>query len=286
MRWLVRAAVNLADEEGENEEGEDAPADEKAGVDRKKVKDDAPDSVAGVDWKNKPCWEDLPKPLPLQEAPHCILFVGANNSDESELSLRKEAQLMEEKFTSKYGSQEWWTQVVFRYDFFVDMQSLVTALNGHQPVGVHFVCHGHVSALSLYEDHVSVQRLVKTLSTWSSSGSALRLVVANACNSAHLATAMSEHVDFVIGHHLPVQDDAAINFASVLYEYLGSGQSLLDSFTMSTSAKGCSKYCLRGRKNAKEFRFPNPSPSPLPSPPFPLVELKAACVSAKPFSTE
>ncbi len=48
MRWLVRA-VNLADEEGEDEEGEDAPANEKAGVDRKKVKDDAPDSAAGVD---------------------------------------------------------------------------------------------------------------------------------------------------------------------------------------------------------------------------------------------
>jgi len=57
MRWLVRAAVNLADEEGEDKEGEDAPADEKAGVDRKKVKDDAPDSAAGVDWKNEPCWD-------------------------------------------------------------------------------------------------------------------------------------------------------------------------------------------------------------------------------------
>ena len=258
MRWLVRA-VNLADEEGEDEEGEDAPADEKAGVDRKKVKDDAPDSAAGVDWKNEPCWEDLPKPLPLQEAPHCILFVGANNSDASELSLKKEAKLMEEKFTSTYGSQAWRTLVVFRHDFFVDMQSLVEALVRHQPVGVHFVCHGHVSALSLYEDHVSVQVLVKTLSTWSSSGSALRLVVANACSSAHLATALSEHVDFVIGHHQPVQDDAAVNFAALLYEYLGSGQSLLDSFRMATSAKGCSKYCLRGRQNAKEFRFPNPS---------------------------
>jgi hypothetical protein len=218
MRWLVRAAVNLADEEGEDKEGEDAPADEKAGVDRKKVKDDDPDSAAGVDWKNEPCWEDLPKPLPLQEAPHCILFVGANNSDESELSLKKEAKLMEEKFTSKYGSQAWRTLVVFRHDFFVDMQSLVEALVRHQPVGVHFVCHGHVSALSLYEDHVSVQRLVKTLSTWSSSGSALRLVVANACSSAHLAEALSEHVDFVIGHHQPVQDEAAVNFAAVLYE--------------------------------------------------------------------
>ena len=51
---------------------------------------------------------------------------------------------------------------------------------------------------------------------------------------------------------------------------------------MSTSAKGCSKYCLRSRKNAKEFSFPNPSPSPLPSPPFPLVELKAAGVTAPP----
>ena len=166
---------------------------------------------------------------------------------------------MEEKFTSTYGSQAWRTLVVFRHDFFVDMQSLVEALVRHQPVGVHFVCHGHVSALSLYEDHVSVQVLVKTLSTWSSSGSALRLVVANACSSAHLAEALSEHVDFVIGHHQPVQDEAAVNFAAVLYEYLGSGQSLLDSFTMSTSAKGCSKYCLRGRQNAKEFRFPNPS---------------------------
>jgi len=106
-----------------------------------------------------------------------------------------------------------------------------------------------------------VQKLTDAFATWSgeTGGGALRLVVANACYSANLATVLSKHVAFVIGHHAPVQDTSAVQFAEVLYKALGTGASPLQSFMLAKTAAGCDKYCLRGRWDADKFVFAKPS---------------------------
>jgi len=217
------------------------------------------DPATQVDWKVEPAWHDLPAP-PAPPERFCILLMGANNNDEAKLSLEREVETMRDAFTAEWGGDTWRGVVVFQHFLFADMQHLVKGLLDFKPIVVHFACHGHQSALSLYQDPVSVQRLTCTLAAWSgeTGGGALRLVVANACHSAALATALLEHVDFVIGHHAPVKDAAAVQFAKVLYTALGCGHSLRSSFQLARAVAGCEKYCLRGSKDATKLAFDKP----------------------------
>jgi hypothetical protein len=84
--------------------------------------------------------------------------------------------------------------------------------------------------LSLFEQDLSADDLEKFVASWTASGKRLRVVIANACNSDHIAQALSKHVDFVIDHTTPVDDKDAVAFARVLYRYLGAGESLELSF--------------------------------------------------------
>ncbi|MGB1603834.1 MAG: hypothetical protein ACPIOQ_64480, partial [Promethearchaeia archaeon] len=218
------------------------------------------DAPARDVWNEEPDWTSLPRP-PKPTMPFRILFVGATNSDEVKLSVEKELETIFAAFTSEWGHQAWRSCVTFEYAFFTDMEGLVQRLLDFRPTIVHFVCHGEESFLSLYQGTVSVQTLAEAFAAWSNDaiGGALRLVVGNVCNSAQLAKVLSEHVDFVIGHHQPVLDSAAVKFARALYKNLGSGCSLLTSFNLAKAVEGCGMYCLRGRKDANQFAFVKPT---------------------------
>ena len=193
----------------------------------------------------------------------CILFVGANNSDEVKLSLEREIDAMRKAFTEEWGTDAWRNSVVFEAFFFTDAERLVQAIQRFKPVGVHFVCHGFTSALSLHRDLASVDRLAEALAAWARepAGSGLRFLVANSCDSAHLASVLAAHVDLVVGHHKPVRDKDALKFACVFYGSLGRGLSFKSSFDLAKAASG-STYCLRGRKDATKFAFSRPVQTP------------------------
>jgi len=214
---------------------------------------------SAVDWKEEPMWQELPAPAPPPER-FCILFVGANNNDEAKLSLEREVETMRDAFTEAHGRGDWQHVVEFKHFLFADIQHLVKGLLDIKPVVVHFTCHGKLSALSLYQDPVSVQRLIDAFAALSkqTGGGALQLVVANACHSAHMKRALTARVDFVIGYHEPVKDAAAVKFSKVFYQALGSGRSLRSSFQLATAQAGCNEYCLRGRKDANKFAFTKP----------------------------
>jgi hypothetical protein len=55
-------------------------------------------------------------------------------------------------------------------------------------------------------------------------------VVLNACYSAEQAKVISEFEIYVIGMHVEIADDAAINFAGALYIGLGAGKSIEQAF--------------------------------------------------------
>ena len=214
-------------------------------------------------WKEEPDWASLPPPE-SPTTPLRILFVGAINDDEVRLSLEQEVKEIEAAFKSTYGSEAWLDKVVFRHYLFVDMAGLVECLLDFRPVAVHFSCHGQRSFLSLYQDEVSVRTLRDALKAWceDASGTGLRFAIANLCNSAPLAQALADYIDFVIGHDQPVLDSAAIDFARVLYKALGSGRSLRNGFELARAVKDCGMYCLRGRKDAGKFVFPKPESEP------------------------
>ena len=134
-------------------EGEKAETETKV-ADRKKVVGTS-DPATIVDWKAEPAWHDLPAPQ-SPPARVCILFVGANNKDEAKLSLEREVETMRDAFTAVWGGDAWWHVVKLKHCLFADMQHLIKGLLDFKSVMVHFSSFGHQSALSLYQDPVSV----------------------------------------------------------------------------------------------------------------------------------
>jgi len=67
-------------------------------------------------------------------------------------------------------------------------------------------------------------------------GRDVRLVVLNACYSAEQAAAIGAHVDFVIGMHDPIGDQAARVFAVALYRALAFGNPIQSAFDLGVNA--------------------------------------------------
>jgi len=180
-------------------------------------------------------------------------------------------------FCEEWGTEAWLNVVTFEVFYFTDTERLVQALQRYKPVGVHVVCHGFTSALSLHRDLASVDRLAEAFAAWvrEPAGSGLRFLVANSCDSAHLANVLAAHVDLVVGHHMPVRDADALKFARALYGSLGRGMQFKNSFDMAKAASG-STYCLRGRKDATKFAFSRPGPAPAPAPVPSQIHVKTA----------
>ena len=58
---------------------------------------------------------------------------------------------------------------------------LSRGLREHDPIILHFACHGDESAWSLFEQDLAAQDLEKFIASWTASGKRLRVVIANAC---------------------------------------------------------------------------------------------------------
>jgi len=170
-------------------------------------------------------WALLPDPQ-FPNAPYCILVVGTNNVNSSQLCVEQERREMQLAFLSKFGGNLWADTVNFLHSCFASMSDLARNLREHDPIILHFVCHRHESVLSLFEQNLAAQDLKKVVACWTASGKRLRVIIANVCNSDHIVQAHSKHVDFVIGLASHVDDEEAAAFARVLYGYLGAGESL------------------------------------------------------------
>jgi len=211
-----------------------------------------------IAWAPAQNWGELPEPV-LPAPPYRILFVGANNVDSSQLCVDTEKREMKLAFMSKFGNEKWGDNVIFQHSCFASTGDLASDLLEHDPIILHFACHAHESALSLFEQDLAAKDLEKLVALWTASDKRLRVIIANACNSDHIAQALSKHVDFVIGHATRVYDEDAVHFARVFYGYLGAGESLEMAFN---AAKMVSNpYCMAGQKNAMTFKLTLPTTS-------------------------
>jgi len=208
-------------------------------------------TASPAQWQ-EPNWFELPD-LDLPSPPYCILFVGPNNSATAKLSLEEEFRKARDAFSFRRGSDFWSQRVMFERLFFASKNDLAQGLLKHNPIILHFACHGQKSALELFQGDLGADDLVQAMAGWSSvdNKNNLHLVVANACNSSHFARSLSQHADFVIGHDQPVEDRIAIDFAESLYLGLGAEQSLLESFSL--ARLNSPLYCMTGQKNAANF---------------------------------
>jgi len=138
---------------------------------------------------------------------------------------------------------------------------LSRAVRLHDSTVLHFSCHGHTSALSLFGQDLAAQDLVKFIESWCASGKRLQFIIANAYHSAEIVHTLSNHVDFVIGHSTHVLDADVVNFARELYGHLGAGDSLELSFNAAKCVLVSNPYCLLRRKNARLSRLLPPGVS-------------------------
>jgi len=223
---------------------------------RRKVQDESKevakgDGCAASSSPAQPNWSELPD-LDLPSPPYCILFVGANNSATAKLSMEEEFTKVRDAFLFRHGSDFWSQRVVFERLFFTSQNDLAQGISQNNPTILHFACHGQKSALELFGD-LGADDSLQAMAGRSGADNRnnLHLIVANACNSSHLAQSLSQHVDFVIGRHQTVEDRVAIDFAESLYLGLGAEQSLLESFSL--ARLNSPLYCMTGRKNAANF---------------------------------
>jgi CHAT domain len=162
-----------------------------------------------------------------------ILFLAANPTDTTALRLDKECR---EVGTSIRLAERDLVELVSRWA--VRTGDVIQGLLVEKPHVVHFSGHGERDGLIL-EDSQGRSKTVAPaalLSVFRTIPDNLRLVVFNACDSLPLARAAAKVLDAAIGMKRPVGDNAAIAFAGALYQGIGFGRTLKESFDLALAA--------------------------------------------------
>lgn len=160
-----------------------------------------------------------------------ILFLGASPVNGAHLRLDQEARDIEIKLErANYRDRfDLITQWAVRFD---DLQH---ALLKHQPHIVHFSGHGSNDQGIILEDDFGNSQPVgaQTLAAlFSSLKDNIRIILLNACFAASQAEAIKKVIDFTVGMHGTIGDEAAIVFASSFYRALAFGRSVQEAFDL------------------------------------------------------
>jgi len=228
-------------------------------------------AVASMAWAPAQNWAELSNPV-LPAPPYRSLFVAADSINSTQLrveqekeemkqafvskklSVEREKREMEQAFVSEYGDDRWDDSTQFLHTFWKSKSDLSRDLREYDPIILHFSCHGHKSALSLFEQDLAAQDLEEFIASWTVMGKSLRVVIANGCHD-DIVQALCKHVDFVIGHVTPVDDEDAVAFARVLYGHLGAGESLKMAFDAAKLV--CHLYRMNVSRNPAKLYLDN-----------------------------
>lgn len=163
-----------------------------------------------------------------------ILVLSANPRETSQLRFDEEIREIEE------GLQR--ARLRDRYDIkhklALRFKDLRRALLDYKPQIVHFSGHGSKEGLTIEDDQgkptlISAEVLSGLFKLCAEH---VECVMLMACYSAIQATAISEHIDYVIGMWDKIPDKAAIEFSIGFYDALGAGRSVDDAFEFGRTA--------------------------------------------------
>ena len=160
-----------------------------------------------------------------------ILFLGANPSDQTRLALGREVR----EITSRLRVTPMNKSLDLQQEWAVRSGDLQAHLLRARPAMVHFSGHGSRSGQLLFEDDagstapISAEALAGLFRLL---GEKTRCVVLNACYSEKEATAISKHVDCVVGMTTAVSDTAAMAFSGAFYQALGFGENFQTAFEL------------------------------------------------------
>ena len=115
------------------------------------------------------------------------------------------------------------------------------AMLDYSPQIVHFSGHGTGEAGLMLEDEAGNSKLVQAealADLFALFADQLQCVVLNACYSKVQATAIAQHIPYVIGMSGEIGDRAAIEFAVAFYDALGAGRDVEFAYQLGRSAIG------------------------------------------------
>jgi hypothetical protein len=194
--------------------------------------------------------------------PIVILFLGANPSDTTRLSLTQEVQaidmiLRSTDYRERFKLEQQWE---------VQAKEIPGKIMRFKPNIVHFSGHGSIDGRLIFQDSEGRSMPVKqeSLTTiFRLLNDKVRCVVLNACFSESQAKAISQQIDVVVGMSHEIGDSDAMAFAGAFYEALGYGKDVGTSFNLaklSISLSGLSdeyipQLLLRSGVDVYNYRF-------------------------------
>jgi hypothetical protein len=167
-----------------------------------------------------------------------ILILAANPKGTSSLELNREIRDVSEGLKRSKNRDRF----PLEQRVAVRPKDLQAALLETKPRIVHFCGHGAGSQGLVLENDVGLEHLVSTealanlfglVANW------VECVLLNACYSEVQAQAIVEQVNYVIGMHTEIRDEAAIAFTMGFYEALGAGESIESAYKF-----GCNRIQL------------------------------------------
>ena len=169
-----------------------------------------------------------------------ILILAANPKTTSHLRLDEEvreidAGLQRAKKRELFDLKQRWA---------VRVQDVYQSLLDFKPEIVHFSGHGTGDDGLVLEDETGRMQLVDTVALgklFELFASNVECVVLNACYSEVQASAIAQHIPYVIGMNKAIGDKAAIKFATGFYSALGAGESVEFAYKL-----GCNVIGLNG----------------------------------------
>jgi CRP-like cAMP-binding protein len=160
-----------------------------------------------------------------------ILFLSSEPENEVKLRLAAEAREIEQKLRgSKYRDR-----FVFVQRGAVRAADMSQAMLDLKPQIVHFSGHGASKGEILLEDSsgqnhfVAPQALAALFREFTDH---VQCVVLNACYSEAQAREIAKHVNYVIGMHKSIEDEAAIAFSVGLYQAIGAGKTIDEAYRL------------------------------------------------------
>ena len=163
-----------------------------------------------------------------------ILILAANPKNTPRSRFDEQAREIEEGLRRSKCRD----QFVNRSSWALSMRDLRRNLLDVEPQIVHFIGYGKEDGL-LVEDELGMAVSIskKALAgLFALCSNHVECVILNACYSESQASAISKHINYVIGMRKEIKERAAIEFAVGFYDALGAGKSFEEAFKFGRNA--------------------------------------------------
>ena len=169
-----------------------------------------------------------------------ILILAANPKDTASLRLDEEVREIDAVLKRAKNRD----QFILEQKWAVRPRDIHQAMLDINPQIVHFSVHGTGEEGLIFEDELGKAKLVDSealAGLFELFTEQVECVVLNGCYSEIQATAISQHINYVIGMSKAIGDKAAIEFAVGFYAALGAGDSIEHAYQ-----SGCITIGLAG----------------------------------------